>query len=76
MNILHINQISFFTVLGLKAICTVNRDIVSGYNSLSRKHIIQLLTNRINSDFKFIIPPFIYKETDYFLKSYHSTIYI
>ena len=70
MNILHINQISFFTVLGLKAICAANRDIVSGYNSLSRKHIIQLLTNRINSGFKFIIPPFIYKEPDYFLKSY------
>ena len=70
MNILHINQISFFSIHGLKAICSFNRDIVYGYNSLSRKHIIQLLTNRINSGFKFIIPPFIYKEPHYFLKNY------
>ena len=27
MNTLHFNQISYFSVLGLKAICSINRDI-------------------------------------------------
>ena len=43
-----------FNVLGLKAICTFNRDIVFSFNALNRQHIIQLLTIKTNEGYKLL----------------------
>ena len=60
-DILHI-----FNVLGLKAICTSNRDIIFSFNLLNRQEIIELLTTKTKEGYKIVIPPFILKNNDYF----------
>jgi hypothetical protein len=55
-----------FNVLGLKAICTSNRDIEFSFNTLNRQQIIQFLTMKINEGYKVFVPPFITKNKDYF----------
>ena len=69
MSILNIDDLPVFTVLGLKAICSVNRDIIYGFNLLSKKDILQLLTNKLKQGYEIVIFPFIYNEPLYF-KSY------
>ena len=55
-----------YTVLGLKAICTSNRDIIYNFNLLNRQQIIQLLITKTNEGYKIVIPPFIIKNKNYF----------
>ena len=55
-----------FHVLGLKAICTFNREIVFSFNTLNRQQITQLLTMKTNEGYKIVVPPFITKNKDYF----------
>ncbi len=55
-----------FNVLGLKAICTFNRDIVFSFNALNRQQIIQLLIMKTNEGYRIVVPPFITKNKDYF----------
>ena len=67
MHILTIDDdLNFFNVLGLKAICTSNRDVISSFNLLNRKEILQLLITKVNEGYKIVIPPFIYKNDSYF----------
>ena len=76
MNTLTTDELLIFNVLGLKAICTSNRDVIFSFNLLNRQQIIQLLTTKINEGYKLVIPPFIYKNNDYFKarKSYIKTL--
>ena len=60
------DNLCLFNVLGLKAICTSNRDIIFSFNLLNRQEIIELLTRKIYEGYKIVIPPFILKNTDYF----------
>ena len=46
MRQLKIEEIPLFTVLGLKAICSTNRDVVSSYNKLKKDEVKQLLINK------------------------------
>ena len=66
MTVLTPDKLHLFNVLGLKAICTSNRDIIFSFNLLNRQQIIQLLTTKINEGYKLVIPPFIFKNNDYF----------
>ena len=67
MHILTIDDdLNFFNVLGLKAICTSNKNIISSFNLLNRKEILQLLITKVNEGYKIVIPPFIYKNDSYF----------
>lgn len=60
------DNLNIFNVLGLKAICTSNRDIIFSFNLLNRQEIIKLLTTKAREGYKIIIPPFILKNNDYF----------
>ena len=60
------DYLHLFTVLGLKAICTSNRDIIYSFSLLNRQQIIQLLITKLNEGSKIVIPPFILKNKDYF----------
>ena len=64
MIILIPDNLNLFTVLGLKAICTSNRDIIYSFSLLNRQEIIQLLTRKIYEGDKIVIPPFILKNND------------
>ncbi len=55
-----------FNVLGSKAICNFNRDIIFSFNLLNRQRIIQLLITKTNEGYKIVVPPFITKNKDYF----------
>lgn len=66
MIILIPDNLNLFNVLGLKAICTSNRDIIYSFNLLNRQEIIELLTTKAKEGYKIIIPPFILKNNDYF----------
>lgn len=76
MNTLTTDELLIFNVLGLKAICTSNRDVIFSFNLLNRQQIIQLLTTKINEGYKLVIPPFIYKNNAYFKarKNYIKTL--
>lgn len=66
MTVLTADYLNLFNVLGLKAICTSNRDVIFSFNLLNRKQIIQLLIKKTNEGYKLVIPPFILKNNDYF----------
>ena len=66
MPVLTADYLNRFNVLGLKAICTSNRDIIFSFNLLNRQQIIQLLITKTNEGYKLVIPPFIFKNEDYF----------
>ena len=66
MTVLTADYFNIFNVLGLKAICTSNRDVIFSFNLLNRQQIIQLLITKTNEGYKLVIPPFIYKNEDYF----------
>jgi len=66
MRQLKIEEIPLFTVLGLKAICGANRDVVSGYNKLRKDEVKQSLNNRINEGHTIIIPPCITNEPKFY----------
>ena len=66
MTSLTYDYLNRFNVLGLRAICTSNRDIIFNSNTLNRQQIIQLLIMKTNEDYKIVVPPFITKNKDYF----------
>ena len=66
MTVLTADYLNIFNVLGLKAICTSNRDVIFSFNLLKRQQIIQLLITKTNEGYKLVIPPFIFKSDDYF----------
>ena len=76
MTSLTYDYLNLFNVLGLKAICTSNRDIIFSFNLLNRQQIIQLLTMKINEGYKIVVPPFITKNKDYFRSNKKSYIKI
>ncbi len=43
-----------------------NRDIISTFNLLNRQQIMQLLITKVNEAYKLFIPPYIFKNNDYF----------
>ena len=59
------DYLHLFNVLGLKAICTSNRDIIYNFNSLNRQQIIELLITKTNEGYKIVIPAYITKNKDY-----------
>ena len=61
MSVLTYDYLNLFNVLGLKAICTSNRDVIFSFNLLNRQQIIQLLITKTNGGYKLVIPPFIFK---------------
>ena len=66
MSVLTADYLNIFNVLGLKAICSSNRDVIFSFNLLKRQQIIQLLITKTNEGYKLVIPPFIFKNEDYF----------
>jgi len=66
MRELKIEELPIFSVLGLKAICSANRDVVSGYNLLKRDEVKQLLSNRMNQGHSIIIPAYVTNEPLFF----------
>ena len=66
MSVLTYDYLNLFNVLGLKAICTSNRDVIFSFSLLNRQQIIQLLMTKTNEGYKLVIPPFIFKNKEYF----------
>ena len=66
MMALTIDYLNLFNFLGLKAICTSNRDIIYNFNTLNRQEIMQLLINKTKEGNKIVIPQFILNNNDYF----------
>lgn len=66
MTALTLDYLNLFNVLGLKAICTSNRDIIYNFNTLNRQEIMQLLINKTKEGYKIVIPQFILNNNDYF----------
>ncbi len=65
---------NLFNVLGLKAICTSNRDIIFNFNSLHGQQMTPLLITKTNGSYRIVIPQLILKNNDYFRsrKSYEK----
>ena len=78
MTVLTADYLNIFNVLGLKAICSSNRDVIFSFNLLKRQQIIQLLITKTNEGYKLVIPPYIFKNENYFKsrKSYIKTLLI
>ncbi len=55
MTVLSAKYLNLFDVLGLKAICISNRDIIFSFNFLNRQQIIQLLITKTNEGYKLVI---------------------
>jgi len=66
MTSLTYDYLNLFNVLGLKAICTSNRDIIFSFSLLNRNQIIELLMTKTNEGYKLVIPPYITNNKDYF----------
>ena len=73
MSVLTADYLNVFNVLGLKAICTSNRDVIFCFNLLNRKQIIQLLITKTNEGYNLVIPPYIFKNESYLLQFYEKT---
>ncbi len=66
MEVLQLQDLNKFNLLGLKAICSHNRDVLYSYNFLTRKQIIERIKNEVNNNHVIKIPCFIYN-SDYIL---------
>jgi hypothetical protein len=60
MERLTIDNFYDYNIIGLREICRYNRDITSGFNSLSVIDLRKYLILKINEDNDLKIPPFIY----------------
>jgi hypothetical protein len=61
MEFLQEQNIKTFSLLGLKAICSHNRDILFSYNHKTRQEITNMMMNKLNENNIIEIPKFIYK---------------
>ena len=62
METLQQENIEIFSILGLKAICSHNRDILFSFNLKKRLEIIEMITNKLNENYIIQIPKFIYND--------------
>ena len=70
MKELVIEDLLYFSVYGLRQICSHNRDILYSFNTLSRIQLIELIQTRIKENRRILIPPFIYTDDKYLLSQY------
>jgi len=67
MEVLVLEDLNKFNLLGLKAICSHNRDVLYNYNFSTRKEIIKRIINEVNNNNSIIkIPSFLF-DADYIL---------
>lgn len=67
MEVLQEQNIKTFSILGLRAICSHNRDILSSYNHKTRQEITNMIMNQLNENHTIEVPKFIYKNDKFLL---------
>jgi hypothetical protein len=67
MEVLQEQNIKTFSLLGLKAICSHNRDILFSYNYKTRQEITNMMMNILNEKHIIEVPKFIYKNDKFLL---------
>ncbi len=66
MEVLQEQNMKTFSVLGLRAICSHNRDILSSYNHKTRQERTDMIMNKLNENHTIEVPKFIYKMIIFF----------
>jgi hypothetical protein len=67
METLQQEKIKTFSILGLKAICSHNRDILFSFNHKTRQEISNILKSKLDENHIIQIPKFIYNDDNYIL---------
>jgi hypothetical protein len=68
MHVLTVEELPIYTMTGLKAICSENRDIIGGYSQLRRNEVKQMLTNLIRDGNTIYVPPFVTTQSSFYRK--------
>ena len=67
MKELSLEELPNFSILGLKQICSHNRDILHGFNRLPKTELILLINKKLIENCIIIIPPYVYTDKKSFL---------
>ena len=62
MKELSLEELPNYSVLGLRQICSHNRDILYGFNKIPRTELIKLISQKLNNSCIIMIPPYVYND--------------
>jgi len=68
MEVLRLQDLKRYNILGLKAICSHNRDILSSFHFNSRQELEKRIINILDNNQCISIPYFIINNNDFFLQ--------
>jgi hypothetical protein len=68
MEALQLQDMKRYNILGLKAICSLNRDLLSSFHLMTRKELENQIINILNNNHIIYIPICISNNKDYFKK--------
>ena len=68
MEALQQQDINKYNILGLRAICSLNRDLLSSFHLMTRKELENQIINILNNNHIIYIPICISNNKDYFKK--------
>ena len=68
METLQQQDMNRYNILGLRAICSLNRDLLSSFHLMTRKELEKQIMNTLNNNHIIYIPICISNNKDYFKK--------
>jgi len=68
METLQLQDLKRYNILGLRAICSLNRDLLSSFHFKTRNELDNLIIDRLNNNHIIYIPMCISNNKDYFKK--------
>jgi hypothetical protein len=68
METLQQQDMNKYNILGLRAICSLNRDLLSSFHLMTRKELENQIINTLNNNHIIYIPICISNNKDYFKK--------
>jgi hypothetical protein len=69
MEVFELKDLKRYNIHGLRAICSLNRDILSNFHLKSRKELEKKFINTLNNNCIIHIPGCIINNNDYFLNN-------
>ena len=70
MKELRIEDLNNFSINGLRQICSHNRHCLYSFSNKPRRDIIEIFQKRLNENCIILIPPYVYKDSQYLLSQY------
>ena len=67
METLELQDLKRYNILGLKAICSLNRDILSSFHLMTRKELEKRIIDMLDNDCIIYVPICIRNNKEYFL---------